>query len=96
MLSTYDYLGICFLPPNTTAIVQPLDTDIIAKVKSISRRRLFLCVPENIEAEKKSVYNVDFLTAMRWASIDWNNVSSDRISNWFRHSLEREISTLKN
>lgn len=77
-----------FLPPNTTSKVQPLDAGIIAWVKNRYRRRLLMRVFDNIDMGRKSIYNVDVLTAMRWVSEEWDMCPSEVIENCFNHCLK--------
>lgn len=76
---------VIFLPPNTTSRIQPLDAGIIAWVRRRYRRRLLFGVFENIESGKKSIYNGDILTAIRWAYEEWSACPSEVIQNCFRH-----------
>lgn len=79
-----------FLPPNTTSKVQPLDAGIIAWVKRRYKRRLLLRVFENIEANAKSIYNVDVLTAIRWTEREWEECPASVIENCFKHCFKKE------
>lgn len=56
------FVPILFL--YSTSIVQPHEAEIIAWVKKDYRRRVLLRIFQNIEAGRKSVYNVDILTTM--------------------------------
>lgn len=78
-----------FLPPNTTSRVQPLDAGIIAWVKAKYKRRLLFRVFDNIDMGKKSIYNVDILTAMRWTKEEWESCPSSVIKNCFLHCLKQ-------
>eukprot|EP00171_Calliarthron_tuberculosum_P022968 IDg22968t1 len=49
-----------FLPPNTTSKIQLLDAGIIAALKAKFRRKLLFRVFYNIDAGRKSIYNVTF------------------------------------
>lgn len=59
---------IFFLHPNGTSSMQSLDAGMIAQVKNKYRRRLMLQIFENIDTGRKSIYNVDVLTAILWIS----------------------------
>lgn len=61
-----------FLPANTTSKVQPLDSGIIAWVKSKYKILLLLCVFDNIYMERKSIYNAYILCAIMWTDTEWN------------------------
>ena len=77
-------------PTNTTSQTQPLDGGIISWVKAMYLRRLLFRVFDNIDAERKSMYNVDIFTAIRWTVEDWERCPSDVIMNFFSHFLKKD------
>lgn len=78
-----------FLPPNTTSRLQPLDADIASQLKG-EFRRLHFPVFKNIEAGKTSIYNIDFLTALRSVIEEWNTWSPEFIQKCFMHCCEEQ------
>lgn len=89
------------LPPNTTSYLQPQDAGIIRQFKAqLSKhqtRHVLDCLEkllERAEAEGSEcqrrdvdrVYNVDILTAMRWAQEAWKSVTDTTIENCWRHT----------
>lgn len=83
-LNNLNNVKLFYLPPNTTARTQPMDAGIIHCLKSyyrteIARLRL-------VAYETKSDFNIDLLTALRLLKKSWNSVSSETISNCFRHA----------
>lgn len=68
-------IEIYVLSPRTTSLIQPLHAGKIDTVKGKFRRRILFRVFENIDACRKSIYNIDILTVMRWATEDWNSSS---------------------
>lgn len=79
-----------YLPPNTTSKVQPLDAGVIAWVKRKYKRRLLLRVFDNIDMGRKSIYNVDILTAIRWTGEEWENCPPRVIRNCFLHCFKKQ------
>lgn len=78
-------VAVHFLPPNTTARLQPLDAGIIAAFKSGYRKRQLRRAIELDEAGQTNLYKIDVLTAMRWAVQSWDEVSAATIQNCWRH-----------
>ena len=83
----FSNIQICFLPPNTTSILQPLDLGIISNFK-IHYWQLFLqyVISKIDEVDKASdvVKWVDLLSAIRWVALAWSHVTADTISKCFR------------
>lgn len=77
-----------FLPPNITSIVQPLDANIIAWSNAGYQLRILFRVFDNTDMGQKSIYNVDILTDMRWATEIWNSCPADVIENCFDHCVK--------
>ena len=76
-------ITIKFLPPNTTAKLQPCDQGIIQSLKVYYRHQLLrncLAAMENGKQLKITV-----LDAMQWLKIAWDRVTSETIKNCFRH-----------
>lgn len=77
-------IELLFLPPNTTASLQPLDQGIIQYVKGKYRRhvleRMLLCMEAGRE------YNLNLLSALHILAHVWSNTPAEVIANCFRHS----------
>ncbi|XP_064478259.1 tigger transposable element-derived protein 4-like [Ornithodoros turicata] len=73
-----------FLPPNTTAKLQPMDQGVIGSLKRHYRRsllqRMLLCMETGKE------YQVNLLSAIHLLSYAWDKVSETTIANCFRHA----------
>ncbi|KAG3009011.1 hypothetical protein C6341_g185 [Phytophthora cactorum] len=70
-----------FLPPNTTAFLQPMDADIIASFKVAYRRKQLRWVYDKIkngDSIGKKVYAVDQLQAMQWSKDIWRELQDER------------------
>uniref|UniRef100_H3GEU1 DDE-1 domain-containing protein n=1 Tax=Phytophthora ramorum TaxID=164328 RepID=H3GEU1_PHYRM len=68
------HLGDIFLPPNTTAFLQPMDAGIIAAFKRAYRGKQLRWAYEKVkrgEELKKDVYTVDQLQPMQWSKEIW-------------------------
>eukprot|EP00171_Calliarthron_tuberculosum_P021547 IDg21547t1 len=74
-----------FLPPRTTAKSSPLTLELLRGLRTITGARLLDRIFENIESGRKSIYNVDILTAMRWAVKEWDDCPATTIRNCFVH-----------
>lgn len=73
-----------FLPPNVTAVLQPLDQGVIHCFKSNYRKMLVRRMIAAMENEK--LYEIDVLGAMHLAKSAWSDVSKETIANCFRHA----------
>jgi aspartyl/asparaginyl beta-hydroxylase (cupin superfamily) len=74
------HVKIHFLPPNTTAELQPLDAGIIRSFKAHYRRFFLKWVLTQIETET-GVQNMDLLTCISLILRAWNQVSETTIRN---------------
>uniref|UniRef100_A0A1E1X330 Putative tigger transposable element n=1 Tax=Amblyomma aureolatum TaxID=187763 RepID=A0A1E1X330_9ACAR len=78
-------IELVFLPPNTTAALQPLDQGIIQHVKCRYRKhvleRMLLC-----KEAGREYYDLNLLSAIHILVQVWNNTPAEVIANSFRHS----------
>lgn len=81
-------ISVYFFPPNTTAILQPLDQHIINSIKQKYRKKLLLkllSLPGNdVHAKLKQVNLKDTVFMI---TESWNEVDSQIIVNGFKHLL---------
>ena len=78
-----------FLPPNTTAKLQPCDQGIIQNLKSFYRRRLLEKLIRIIDsgADLENINkNISLLDALHLLRSSWQSVSKETIANCFRHA----------
>lgn len=109
---TLSNVAVQRLPPNTTAHLQPQDAGIIQSFKAqINHQKHHYYVrqldnllervaevdKESISEHTKLLFDVDVLTAMRWAQQAWAAVTSATIENCWRHTqiLDEEIYELQ-
>ena len=75
-------ITVKFLPPNTTAKLQPCDQGIIQSLKVHYRYKL---VQKMLAALDGGDFKITVLDAMLWLKYAWNNVTETTICNCFRH-----------
>ncbi|KAG6610408.1 CENP-b protein 1 [Phytophthora cinnamomi] len=78
------YVEVVFLPPNATAVLQPLDGGIIACFKAHYRRFHLMHALEVADQQQKNWFEVDILTAMKSVATAWSEVSTDTVANCWR------------
>ena len=76
-------IEMCFLPPNTTSITQPMDQGDIRSLKAKYRSRMIQQIIKAIDA-KKSIPKVNVLDAMKMLTICWENVTEENSEKVFR------------
>lgn len=74
-------IKLLFLPPNTTALAQPLDQGIIRSVKQIYRKNLLRRMLLAMESDK--TYSIDLLGAIHLLAHSWMQVQPATIQNCF-------------
>ncbi|RWR99498.1 tigger transposable element-derived protein 6-like protein, partial [Leptotrombidium deliense] len=80
---------MCFLPPNTTAALQPVDQGIGKSLKVQYRKmvinRLITLMDSNaVENAVSLAKAINMLDCCQWLFLAWNNVSTDCIIKCFR------------
>jgi hypothetical protein len=77
-------IKICFLPPNTTSLIQPLDYGIINTFKRHYRKYVLQYIISQFESNKRfDVKNISVLDAIHWISNAWSNVKAETIVKSF-------------
>lgn len=77
-------IELCFLPPNTTSVLQPLDQGIIKSIKTYFRKFLVMKMIENDNNDCKM--NINLLEAINLVSKAWDRVTAETIKNCFKHA----------
>ena len=78
-------IELCFLPPNTTSIIQPMDQGFTRSLKAKYRSRITHRIIEAFDANK-SIPNVNVLDAMKMVTVCWENVTEKTVRNCFAKS----------
>ncbi|KAG2206404.1 hypothetical protein INT45_004235, partial [Circinella minor] len=80
---------IMTLPPNTTSVYQPLDAGIIAAFKKQYRATQYRTAGQKYRNHQLGqIYDIDQLTAMRWARNAWEGISQETITScWVKTGL---------
>lgn len=83
-------IELCFLPANTTSVLQPMDQSVIKSLKSHYRRRLLMGL-----VESNGNFKVTILDAVQMISRAWAEVTDKTIRHSFKHAgwLEDQVST---
>ena len=86
---------IRFLPPNTTALLQPMDQGIIQNLKVHYRGLVLRRYIAEVEAGTNSSYNISLLDATRYLVRAWDMVTPTTIANCFRKAGFRADDTAR-
>eukprot|EP00731_Ephydatia_muelleri_P031162 Em0022g676a len=76
-------IRIVFLPPNTTAKLQPCDQGIIQSLKVHYRHQLLKKVVQSMDSGVE--LKITVLDAMQWLKFAWDKVTPETIKNCFHH-----------
>ncbi|GFV92386.1 jerky-like protein [Trichonephila clavipes] len=85
-----DDFSVMYLPPNVTALVQPMDQGVIEKLKIIYRKQVFrrLLLAENDDesvaafAEKLNMKDAYYMLAETWDSLERQSVKNGWNKLW--------------
>ena len=75
-------IRLAFLPPNTTAKLQPLDQGIIRSLKALYRKKLLAKLISSLD--KGEEFSVNVLDALHFLRAAWDDVTSTTVTNCFR------------
>ena len=76
-------ITVKFLPPNTTAKLQPCDQGIIQCLKVHYRHQLLMKTVTAMDSGKD--LKITVLDAMQWMKVAWDKVTPTTVANCFRH-----------
>ena len=84
-----------FSPPNTTAVIQPMDWSIIRTFKAYYRRFLVKhIITDATVAMTAEGTNITALDAVHWIEAAWNTITETSIRNIFRSAGFEKSSTV--
>ena len=75
-------IELCFLPPNTTAVTQPIDQGVIRSLKAKYRSRLIKLIIKAIDSNK-DIPKINVLDAMKLLALSWEDVTENAVQNCF-------------
>lgn len=80
-----------FLPPNTTAFLQPMDAGIICNFKLKYKTHFVRWIVDQLDEqdgqeEVQPIKQIDLLTAINKLVVAWNEVSANTIRNCWAHT----------
>ena len=78
-------IEMCFLPPNTTFIPQPMDQRVIRSLKAKYRSRKIQQIIKAIDANK-SIRKGNVLDAMKMLTVCWKDVTEETVKKCFAKS----------
>ncbi|CAG8515502.1 24526_t:CDS:2 [Gigaspora rosea] len=83
-----DYPNICvhFLPPNTTAHLQPMDAGIINAFKAHYKHLYIKQVIHDFDRGVEEPSKIDILQAIRLVKAAWEAISTETLKNCWRHT----------
>lgn len=80
-------IKLIFLPPNITAICQPMDQGVIKNIKHFYKQLLLIKIINDLESSPESTMKnvkITLLDAANFISKSWEKVKSTTISNCFK------------
>lgn len=78
------FIKLVFLPPNVTAVLQPMDQGVIRCLKSYYRKMFLVRLIGSLE--KNEGFKFTILDAILMISASWRRVSQKTIENCFQHA----------
>ena len=75
-------IQLSFLPPNTTAVTQPMDQGVIRSLKGKYRSRLIKLIIKAIDSNK-NIPKINVLDAMKLLTLSWEDVTENTVQNCF-------------
>ena len=90
-------LRLLFFPKNSTSVIQPLDQGIIRSFKCHYRFKLMTYLLSFKELDEMNSQNkkFDLYDAIQWISQSWNAITTETISNCFKHANFSEKITIE-
>lgn len=82
----YPNIHVHFLPPNTTAHLQPMDAGIINAFKTHYKRLYIRKVINDFDIGIEKPNKIDVLQAIWLVKEAWNTISEETVKNYWRHT----------
>ncbi|XP_066261299.1 tigger transposable element-derived protein 6-like [Euwallacea similis] len=83
-LENLEYINLVFLPPNVTAVLQPMDQGVIHSLKSFYRKMFLVRLISAFESNEDLKFTL--FDAIIMISAAWRKVSLNTIENCFRRA----------
>ena len=75
-------IQLIFLPPNTTAVTQPMDQRVIRSLKAKYRSKLIKLIIKTIDSNK-DIPKINVLDAMKLFTLSWEDVTKNTVQNCY-------------
>ena len=92
----YSNIKCVYIPPNTSALIQPIDMGIIKCIKTAYREKLGTWILANEEKGNLELKKIKILDTIIWVNQAWKNLQTTTIVNcWKRSGLYKNVVSLK-
>ncbi|KAE9326845.1 hypothetical protein PR003_g16149, partial [Phytophthora rubi] len=75
-----------FLPPNTTAAIQPMDQGVIAQLKAQVMDRQIEAVMQRFMAGEPDAHDIGVAEALQWCKEAWDSITPAVIQHCWQHA----------
>lgn len=80
------HVRVEFLPPNTTAAIQPMDQGVIASLKAQIMNRQTETIMQRFMDGEDAAHDIDLVEALGWCKEAWDGVTPTAIQHCWQHA----------